>query len=130
MEVDDSKVEAIWSWSTPLSIHDVRSFHGLAPFYKRFIRNFSTIMTPISKVLKDTSFKWTLKAQQAFEEIKRKLTQALVLALPCFEKIFEVECDASNVGIRGVLTQEGHPFAYFSEKLCDSTAHMTKNVMP
>jgi len=60
------------------------------------------------------------KVQQAFEEITRKLTQALVLALPCFTKIFEVECDAFKVGISGVLTQKGLPIAYFSEKLCDS----------
>jgi len=72
------------------------------------------------KVLRGTSFKSTPKAQQAFQEIKKKLTQALVLALPCFEKIFEMECDASRVGIGGVLNQEDRPIAYFSEKLCGS----------
>ena len=75
------KVEAIQSWPIPLSIHDVRSFHGLASFYRRFIRDFSTIVALMTKVLKGTSFKWTPKAQEAFEEIKKKLTQALVLAL-------------------------------------------------
>ena len=74
-------------------------------------------MTEVHKV---TSFKWDSKAQQAFEEIKKTLTQALVLTLPCFEKIFEVECDASGVGISGVITQEVCPISYFSEKLCDS----------
>ena len=60
------------------------------------------------------------KAQQAFKETKKKLPQAQVLALPCFERIFEVERDASGVRIGGVLTQEGCRIAYFNWKLCDS----------
>jgi len=78
------------SWPVPKSIHDVKSFHGLASFYKRFIMSFSTIMAPMTEVIKGSSFKWNTKAQQAFEEIKQKLTQASVLALPYFEKVFEV----------------------------------------
>ena len=74
----------------------------------------------MTEVIKGTSFKWTPKGQSTFEEVKRRLTQALVLALLCFENVFEVECDASGVGIGGVLTQEGKPLAFFSEKLCDS----------
>ena len=72
------------------------------------------------KVIKGTSFKWTPKAQCTFEEVKLKLTRAPVLALPYFDKVFEVECEASEVGISVVLTQEGKPLAFFSEKLCDS----------
>jgi len=120
IKVDGRKIEAIWSWPISKSIHDVQSFHGLASFYRRFIQNFSTIMSAMNEVLKGTSFKWNPKAQYTFKEIEDKLTKASVLTLPCFTKVFEVECDASSLGIGGVLIQEGWPLTFFSEKLYDS----------
>jgi len=109
IKADESKVEAIRSCPVPKSIHDVRAFHGLASFYRRFIRGFSTVMAPMTEVIEGTSFIWTPKAQFAFQEIRERLTQAPVLFLSCFSKVFEVEYDASGVGIGGVLTQEGKP---------------------
>ena len=120
IKADESKIEAIRSWPTPKSIHDVQTFHGLASFYRRFIRNFSTIMAPMTEVIKGTSFQWTPKDQTAFEEVKKRLTQAPIQALLCFEKVFKVKCDASGGCIGGVITQEGKPFAFFSKKLRDS----------
>ena len=61
-------------------------------------------MATKTEAIKGTSFHWTPKAQSAFKEIKTRLTQARVLSLPCFSKVFEVECDAFGVGIGGVLT--------------------------
>ena len=120
IKVDESKIKAIRPWPIPKWIRDVCSFHGLASFYRRFIRNFSTIMASMTEVIKDTSSKWTSEAQRAFEEVKSKLTQAPALALPCFDEVFKVECDAFGVGLGGVLTHEGKPLVFFSEKLCDS----------
>jgi len=81
VKVDKSKIEVIQSWPTSSSIQEGRSFHALASFYRQFIRDFSTITTPMTKVLNGTSFKWTPKAQQTFEEIRKKLTQVSVVAL-------------------------------------------------
>ena len=62
-------------------------------------------------------FHWGEAQQNAFDTLKEKLTNAPILALPNFTKTFEIECDASSIGIGAVLLQEGHPIAYFSEKL-------------
>ena len=114
------KVQAILEWETPSNICEVRSFHGLASFYRRFIQKLSTITSPISNCLKKGVFEWTTSAQEALNKIKELITQAPILRLPDFSKIYEVACDASNVGIGGVLSQEGHPIAFYSEKLDSS----------
>ena len=78
---------------------------------------FSTLTAPITKCVKKGTFEWTKAAHDAFEKLKTKLCEASVLAFPDFNKLFEVDCDASGVGIRAILMQDQHPIAYFSEKL-------------
>jgi len=90
----------------------------LASFYRRFVPNFSTLASPLNELVKkDMSFNWGEREESAFQQLKAKLTNAPILALPNFSKTFELECDASGVGIGVVLLQGGHPIAYFSEKL-------------
>ncbi|KAK8944242.1 hypothetical protein KSP39_PZI007782 [Platanthera zijinensis] len=72
---------------------------------------------PVPTTLREGEFTWTKSATYAFERIKELMTEAPVLRLPDFAKVFELTCDAFGVGIGGVLSQEGHPVSYFSEKL-------------
>ncbi|WMV39249.1 hypothetical protein MTR67_032634 [Solanum verrucosum] len=118
LAVDPFKIDAIQQWATPKSIKEVRSFLGFAGYYRRFIIQFATIASPLSDLLKNNGFQWTNQAQQAFEELKCRLSSTPVLALPNFDEDFHLETDVSGVGIGAILSQRKHPVAFYSQKLC------------
>ena len=120
ISADPDKVRAIRDWPEPKTLTEARSFHGLASFYRQFIRHFSSIMSPITDCLKKDPFQWTPKATSAFKEIKEMMSFGPIFRHPDFSKVSEVACDASGYGICGVLSQGGHPIAFFSEKLSES----------
>jgi hypothetical protein len=118
IEVDEVKIDAIKSWSIAATLTKHQSFLRLAGFYQRFMRNFSTIATPLNDLMKKcVSFHWGAARDQAFHTLIDKLTHAPLLQLPDFSKTFELKCDASGIGIGGILLQEGKPVAHFSENL-------------
>eukprot|EP00257_Ricinus_communis_P017462 XP_015575900.1 uncharacterized protein LOC107261409 [Ricinus communis] len=118
IEVDEEAVKAIKDWPTPKNASEVRSFHGLASFYRRFVKDFSIIVIPLNELVKkDVKFMWGKKQERAFQMLKDKLPSSHILCLPDFSKTFEIDCDAFGIGIGVVFMQDGKPIAYFSEKL-------------
>lgn len=109
-----SKVKVIQEWPTPQNVGEVRSFHGLAFFYRRFVPKFSSITELVKKEIK---VEWGERQELTFNQLKEKLTNALILSLPKFSKFFKINYDASGVGIGGVLLQK----VYFREKLHSAT---------
>ena len=120
LAVDPAKVESIRPWPIPCTVSEIRSFHGLASFYRRFILHFSSLMAPNTDYIRDGRFMWSTDANNAFESIKCKLTTTPILVLPDFSLTFELHFDASKVGIGAILSQQWQPIAYYSKKLSGS----------
>ncbi|XP_073298474.1 uncharacterized protein [Primulina huaijiensis] len=116
--VDPMKIEAIKQWPIPTTVSEVRSFHGLAGYYRRFIANFSKIALPLTN-LKAVKFEWTNECQHGFQVLKDKLTLAPILALPCRIEDFIIYTDASKMGLGAVLMPRGKVIAYASRQLKD-----------
>ena len=122
ISTDPEKLRKIQEWPRPRNVNETRSFLGYATYYRKFIRNFSSIAQPLNKLLqKDYEFKWTEQCEQSLNLIKKAFSDVITLAYPDFTKPFTVDCDASDFGIGGVLSQEYNgveqPIAYFSRSL-------------
>jgi hypothetical protein len=118
ISVDPSKVQEVMEWRLPKSVHQIRSFLGLAGYYCHFVPDFSRIAKPMTKLLKKgVKFVWDEKCENAFQTLKRYLTSAPVLAQPDNSKPYEVYCDALGTGLGCVLMQENRLIAYASRAL-------------
>jgi hypothetical protein len=106
LAVDPKKVADILNWKAPIDARGIKSFIGMAEYYRRFIEGFSKIAKLMTALLANkVEFKWTQKCQEAFEVLKEKLTTVPVLVLPDVHKSFSMYCDACYTSLGCVLMQ-------------------------
>ena len=118
MAVDPAKTEAIDKCPKPTCVKELQIFLGMCNYYAKFVASFANVAAPLYALLhKDNPWKWTKECEAAFEALKYALTHTPVLRLPDFNDPFELETDASDIAVGGVLTQHGFPVAYYSKAL-------------
>ncbi|GJW28055.1 reverse transcriptase domain-containing protein [Tanacetum coccineum] len=130
IEVDKAKVDVIAKLPHPTTVKGIRSFLGHAGFYRRFIQDFSKIARPMTRLLeKDTPFFFSKECIEAFQTLKKKLTEAPILVAPDWDLPFELMCDASDFAIGAVLgqrkTKHFQPIHYTSKTMTDAQANYT-----
>jgi transposase InsO family protein len=126
LKVDDSKVATVRDWPVPQNVSKLRSFLGLANYFRRFIQGYSTLVAPLTALTGDTrQWQWTPQCQAAFEGVKHALTNAPVLILPDTSKPYEIWSDASIYGTGAVLLQDGYAVAYTSRKFTPAETNYT-----
>ncbi|GFS49794.1 retrovirus-related Pol polyprotein from transposon 412 [Trichonephila clavipes] len=122
VRTDPDKISAVKNWNCPTDVHQLQSFLGLCTYYRKFVKNFSTIARPLHKLFEaKQKFIWTVDCNNAFNKLKDALTSAPILAYPEIGKQFILNTDASHESIGAVLSQEidgqERAIAYFSKRL-------------
>lgn len=119
--MDPTKVSTVTSWPVPESRKQLQRFLGFANFYRHFIRNYSSVTTPLTALTSSkVPYQWSPAADEAFQTLKSRFTSAPILQMPDPDRQFVVEVDASDVGMGAVLSQRSafdqklHPCAFFS----------------
>ncbi|WMV24606.1 hypothetical protein MTR67_017991, partial [Solanum verrucosum] len=118
IKVDPKKTDVIRNWPRPLTPSDIRSFLGLAGYYRRFVEGFSSLASPMTKLTqKKAKFVWSDECEESFQTLNERLVSAPILSLPDGLEGFVVYCDASHIGLGCVLMQSGKVIAYASRQL-------------
>ena len=115
MSTDPAKTKAVVKWPVPINFTELRGFLGLTGYYRKFVKNYG-----IHK-----HFAWTDEAEQAFDNLKKAMVNTPMLCLPDFELPFEIDTDACDLGVGAVLSQQGHPVAFFSKALSISNQKLS-----
>jgi RNase H-like domain found in reverse transcriptase len=121
LSVDPKKIQAVVEWLKPLDVGQMRSFLGLANYFRKFVQRYSTLASYLTNLTrKYIPWLWSKKCDKAFEIMKHALVEATV-----FSKPFEVICDASTIGLGAILMQDSHLIVYESRKLIPAEANYT-----
>lgn len=122
LHINPDKIQAVAEFPVPKTRKQLRRFLGMTGWYQRFISQYSTVIFPLTELLRGKAFEWNEEAQVAFDEIKRRLCTAPFLIHPNYQKPFILQCDASLYGVGAVLAQVDEtgcerPIAYMSKNL-------------
>ena len=118
IHVDLKKIEVVFEWKPPRNVTEMCSFLGLTGYYRRFVKGFSTIAAPMTRLLqKNVKYEWSEKCQRSFDELKAFLTEEPILTQPTYDKEYLVFSDVSLNRLGCVLMQEGKVVAYASRQL-------------
>ena len=130
IQVDSKKIEDVAEWPRPTTVTEIRNFLGLAGYYRRFVKNFSKIVMPLTRLTqKNVKFIWTDRCEEHFQLLKNLLTSVPVLTLPSGDEGYTVYCDACQVGLGCVLMQNGKVIAYASRQLKEKSTSRTTLLM-
>jgi hypothetical protein len=112
VKVDPNNIKAMMDWPIPKTLKNLRGFLGLTCYYRKFVRRYGRIATPLMTLIKKDAFSWTPEVTKSFEQLKEVMCKSPALTTPDFTKTFLVECDASGNGIGVVLMQQGRPLDF------------------
>lgn len=122
---DPSKTEVMLKWFVPSFHTELQGFLGLTGYYRKFVQNYRLIAIPLTTILQTKLFEWSPKVQAAFEKLKTTMATTPVLRLLDFGETFVIETDASDNGVGAVLSQRGHPIAYYSKALGNKNSKLS-----
>ncbi|CAM8904962.1 unnamed protein product [Rhodiola kirilowii] len=114
--VDPDKVKDVVDWKSPRDVKQSKDFLGLTGYYRNFVEHYALIAEPLTKLLRKDCFMWSSDSQEAFDKLKQALPSTPTLGLLDFSARFEVQTDASSIGIGAVLSQKGRPIAVYSKQ--------------
>lgn len=114
---DCTKTQAMMQWPIPTNVSELRGFLRLTGYYREFVKHYNMLAKPLTVLLQKKNFQWSAEAQDAFDRLKRAMSQTPMLALPDFKQPFSIEIGACDTRIGAVLTQNGHPVAYYIKAL-------------